>query len=71
MNKSAQGREADEDVSPYMRQYVTYVPAGEQCVRCGQSIATLERVWRVSVARPSGPPAMGGYQHYNPCTRPR
>lgn len=69
MNKSAEERDAD--VSPYMRQYVTYVPEGETCVRCGKTIAKLERVWRVSVARPTGPPVMGGYQHYDPCQRER
>ncbi|WP_425824687.1 hypothetical protein [Streptomyces fractus] len=46
MNKSAQ----EYEVGQYQRQYVTYVPTGEQCVTCGKTITALERVWRVAVA---------------------
>lgn len=45
--------------------YVTYVPSGETCRDCQLPIKTLERVWRILVDRPSGPPAAGGYRHYD------
>lgn len=48
-------------------EYVTFAPAGEKCAFCRQEIKALDRVWRLAVDRPSGPPAPGPYRHYGEC----
>lgn len=47
--------------------YVTYAPKGEKCADCKQPINTLDRVWRMTIERQSGPPALGPYRHYGKC----
>lgn len=62
----AAGRTADEaETRP--GEYATYAPANETCRVCGSPFKTLDRVWRIAVDRPSGPPAFGGYRHYERC----
>ncbi len=47
--------------------YVTYAPKGETCIGCRQEFKSLDRVWRVTIERVSGAPALGPYRHYDKC----
>lgn len=49
--------------------YVTYAPSGEKCADCRQELKSLDRVWRVTIERQSGAPALGPYRHYDPCPK--
>ncbi|MGW3739844.1 hypothetical protein ACWD62_04345 [Streptomyces sp. NPDC005146] len=46
---------------------MTYAPKGEKCADCKQPINTLDRVWRMTIERQSGAPALGPYRHYGKC----
>ncbi|WP_199553231.1 hypothetical protein [Streptomyces sp. N35] len=47
-------------------EYVTYCASGETCPDCNKPIKTLERVWRCTQQRPTGP-ARVVYRHYDDC----
>lgn len=36
-------------------EYVTYAPKGEKCADCMKELKSLDRVWRITVERVSGP----------------
>lgn len=55
------------ETNPRRGEYVTYAPKGEKCADCTKELKSLDRVWRVTVERPSGPPAPGPYRHYDKC----